>query len=169
MHHLIKVYGVVKLKTDVIFMSDIRLKNARGIANISKIENTFRTNPYCAYRFFHQSNSNKRGVGILVKHKLTVNILQEERDAEDNFLLLRISTGGKELIIGSIYGPNHHNPAFFANLKSSLNRLGSDTIPIVIGRDWNCSYSILPIPNNPDVKHEVPTKQASYRVITKLM
>jgi hypothetical protein len=66
LHHLIKLYGVVKLKTDVIFMSDIRLKNARGIANISKIENSFRTNPYCAYRFFHQSNSNKRGVGILV-------------------------------------------------------------------------------------------------------
>jgi exonuclease III len=151
LHHLIKLYGVVKLKTDVIFMSDIRLKNARGVANITKIENTFRTNPYCAYRFFHQSNSNKRGVGILIKHNLSVNILQEERDAGDNFLLLRISTGGKELIIGSIYGPNHHNPAYFDNLKASLNRLGSDTIPIVIGGDWNCSYSILPIPNNPDV------------------
>jgi hypothetical protein len=36
LHHLIKLYGVVKLKTDVIFMSDIRLKNARGVANITK-------------------------------------------------------------------------------------------------------------------------------------
>jgi exonuclease III len=70
---------------------------------------------------------------------------------EDNYLLLRITSGGKELIIGSIYGPNLHNPAFFANLQLSLQRLGSGTLPVVIGGDWNCSYSALPILNNPDV------------------
>jgi exonuclease III len=148
-HHLIKLYGVVKLKTDIIFMSDIRLCNARGISNSTKIENSFLTNPYCSYRFLSQSSSNKRGVGILIKQKLNLSILQEERDPEDNYLALRVSTGAKEIIIGSIYGPNTHNPGFFDRLSESLIRLGD--VPIVIGGDWNCTYSALPIPDNPDV------------------
>jgi exonuclease III len=148
-HHLIKLYGVVKLKTDIIFMSDIRLCNARGISNSIKIENSFLTNPYCSYRFLSQSSSNKRGVGILIKQKLNLRILQEERDPEDNYLALRVSTGEKEIIIGSIYGPNTHNPGFFDRLSESLIRLGD--FPIVIGGDWNCTYSALPIPDNPDV------------------
>jgi hypothetical protein len=157
-HHLIKLYGVVKLKTDIIFMSDIRLCNARGISNSTKIENSFLTNPYCSYRFLSQSHSNKRGVGILIKQKLNLSILQEERDPEDNYLALRVSTGGKEIIIGSIYGPNTHNPGFFDRLSGSLTRLGD--VPIVIGGDWNCTYSALPIPDNPDVLNmrSLPTK-----------
>jgi hypothetical protein len=148
-HHLIKVYGVVKLKTDIIFLSDIRLCNSRGISNSLKIENSFLTNPYCSYRFLSQSGSNKRGVGILIKQNLNLTVLQEERDPEDNFLALRVSAGEKEFIIGSIYGPNNHCPAFFDKLYASLSRLGN--LPIIISGDWNCTYSALPIPDNPDI------------------
>jgi hypothetical protein len=43
MHHLINMYGIAKLKTDVIFISDVRLCNARGVSNFLNISNTFRT------------------------------------------------------------------------------------------------------------------------------
>jgi hypothetical protein len=56
------------------------------------------------------SGSNKRGVGILIKQNLNLTVLQEERDPEDNFLALRVSSGDKEIIIGSVYGPNNHCP-----------------------------------------------------------
>ena len=92
-HHLVKVYGIVKLKTDVVFLSDIRLCNARGISNSLKITNSFLTNPYCSYKFYYQSCSNKRGVGILIKQNLNLVILQEERDPDDNYLALRAMVG----------------------------------------------------------------------------
>ncbi len=96
-----------------------------------------------------QSCSNKRGVGILIKQNLNLTVLQEERDPDDNFLALRVSSGGKELIIGSVYGPNNHNPAFFDRLHTILSRLGN--LPVIIGGDWNCTYSALPIPDYPDI------------------
>jgi hypothetical protein len=76
-------------------------------------------------------------------------VLQEERDPEDNFLALRVSSGDKEIIIGSVYGPNKHCPAFFDNLYASISRLGN--LPTIIGGDWNCTFSALPIPDNPDI------------------
>jgi hypothetical protein len=164
-HHLVKVYGVVKLKTDVVFLSDIRLCNARGISNSLKITNSFLTNPYCSYKFYFQSCSNKRGVGILIKQNLNLVILQEERDPDDNYLALRVSAGEKELIIGSVYGPNNHNPVFFDRLYTSLSRLGN--LPTIIGGDWNCTYSALPIPDNPDIinMRSLPNKRHTELVL----
>jgi hypothetical protein len=73
-HHLIKLYGIAKLKTDVIFLSDIRLCNARGVSNVHQINNTFRTNPYCSYNCYFNSRSNKRGVGILIKNNSGISV-----------------------------------------------------------------------------------------------
>ncbi len=36
-HHLVKLYSIAKLKTDVIFISDVRLCNAQGVSNSLKI------------------------------------------------------------------------------------------------------------------------------------
>jgi hypothetical protein len=41
LHHLVKLYGIAKLKTNVIFLSDIRLCNAQGVSNFIKIQDTF--------------------------------------------------------------------------------------------------------------------------------
>ncbi len=96
-HHLIKMYGIAKLKTDVIFLSDVRLCNARGVSNSLNISNTFRTNPYSSYECHFNSNSSKRGVGILIKNNSNISILQELRGAEDNSLLLKASYKGSLL------------------------------------------------------------------------
>jgi len=62
----VKLYGITKLKTDIIFMSDIRLCNRNLISCSNDISNTFLVNPYCSYEFFHNSSKSKRGVGILL-------------------------------------------------------------------------------------------------------
>jgi hypothetical protein len=69
-------------------------------------------------------------------------------DPEENYLLLRIQLQGKTFIIGSLYGPNSNNPAFFDNLKRDLNQLGN--FPIVLAGDWNCTYSTSPLNENID-------------------
>ncbi len=63
-----KFYGHVSLKTDIIFVSDIRMCNKGGVSDIKFIRNIFSTNPYCSYNFYHHSHSSSRGVGILVKN-----------------------------------------------------------------------------------------------------
>jgi exonuclease III len=151
LNHLLKVYGVTSLKSDIIFLSDIRLCNQAGVSNISELNNSFRTNPHCSYKFFHNSHSNKRGVGILIKHTINFSVLVEERDEEDNILGLKIDIEGKELVICSIYGPNHHNPAFFTSLRACLTRLGSSNT--IIGGDWNCTGSMSPPDSNIDMQN----------------
>ncbi len=76
-------------------------------------------------------------------------MLAEERDTEDNILCLKLDIEGNEIVICSIYGPNHHNPAFFASIRTYLERLGSHNT--IIGGDWNCTVSVAPPDANIDV------------------
>jgi hypothetical protein len=131
LHHLVKLYGIAKLKTDVIFLSDIRLCNAHGVSNFIKIQDTFRTNPYNAYNCYFKSKSNKRGVGILLKIDSDISVLQELKRDDDNSILLKVSHKGSVFIFASIYGPNTHCPAFFDNLTANLSSLGDH--PVVLG------------------------------------
>ena len=149
-HHLLKIYGITRLKSDFICLSDIRLCNKRGVSNLAAITQTFLVNPYSSYQFLHNSHSNKRGVGILIKKSLNCDVLQEVPDLEeDNFLLLRVSISGSEFIIGCIYGPNSVVPDFFDRLKAGVISLGN--LPIILVGDWNCTFSSLPANINPDI------------------
>jgi hypothetical protein len=165
LNHLLKVYGVTSLKSDIIFLSDIRLCNQAGVSNISELNNSFRTNPHCSYKFFHNSHSNKWGVGILIKHTINFSVLAEERDEEDNILGLKIDIEGKELVICSIYGPNHHNPAFFTSLRTCLTRLGSSNT--IIGGDWNCTGCMSPPDSNIDILNMQNLPNARHSTLLK--
>jgi exonuclease III len=161
LHHLVKLYGIAKLKTDVIFLSDIRLCNAQGVSNFIKVQDTFPTNPYRAYNCHFNSKSNKRGVGILLKNDSDFSVLQELKREDDNSILLKVSYKGSVFIFASIYGPNTHCPAFFENLAADLISLGDH--PEILGGDWNCTVSSLPPQNNPDVlnMNSIPNKRNS--------
>jgi exonuclease III len=114
------------------------------------ISNKFAVNPYCSYTMFHQSKSNRRGVGILVKKSLNFSCSGEERDQDtDNYLLLRARINDHTVIIGSVYGPNENNPNFYGRLKTSIRNLGN--YPCVLGGDWNATYSCVPLASNIDV------------------
>jgi hypothetical protein len=66
-NHKLKMSGITKLRTDIIFLCDIRLSNSQNVTTSAHAELTFRTNPYGAYKFYFNSTRNKRGVGILIK------------------------------------------------------------------------------------------------------
>ncbi len=76
-NHLLKIYGIASLNSDIIFLSDIRLGNASGTSNISAVNKSFRCNPYCAYRLIANSKLSKRGVGILIKNSISFSVLRE--------------------------------------------------------------------------------------------
>ena len=62
-----KFYGIASLKTDIIFVSDLRMCNKARVTDSKFISETFAINPHCSYNFHHHSNKNSRGVGILIK------------------------------------------------------------------------------------------------------
>ncbi len=145
-----KFYGIVSLKTDIIFVSDIRMCNKGGVSDIKLIKNIFSTNPYCSYNFYHHSRSSSRGVGILVKKSLNFSCTGESRDPDsDNFLLLRAVVNNSTVILGSVYGPNESNVNFYERLHDSIVAMGN--FPCILGGDWNATYSCLPLASNPDV------------------
>jgi hypothetical protein len=92
-------------------------------------------------------------------------VLAEERDEEDNILGLKIDIEGKELVICSIYGPNHHNPDFFTSLRTCLTRLGSSNT--IIGGDWNCTGCSDPPDSNIDVLNMQNIPNARHSAVLK--
>jgi hypothetical protein len=143
-----KLYGVLKLKTDFIFISDTRISNRNLVSSENDLISIFRNNQYGSYSTFFNSTSNKRGVGILISNKISYSVSGRVADPGENYLLLKLLVQGKQLVVGSIYGPNNTDHAFFDNLNRDLFAFGN--VPIILGGDWNATYSNLPVDVNPD-------------------
>jgi exonuclease III len=150
-NHKLKMYGITKLRTDIILLCDIRLSNTQNVPQSRNATLTFRTNRYGSYNFYYNSTKNKRGVGILLKKNSNFTVLDELRDREENTLLLRLRHEGTntEFLVGSVYGPNKYDPEFFTNLRHLLRNVND--IPVILGGDWNCTGCSDPARSNPDV------------------
>jgi hypothetical protein len=99
-----KIYGITKLKTDFVFISDTRICNKNLVPAGNDICKMFRTNPYMQYQFFYNSSSNKRGVGILINNKISFSEIARETDPEENYLLLKLNIQGITIIVwGSLW------------------------------------------------------------------
>ena len=144
----LKIYGITKLKTDFILLSDIRLSKS-GLGTLTELSNLFLINPYCGYKFIHNSSKNARGVGILIKYDLPISVLAEARDENENILAIRLKLKGAEFILTCIYGPNKNCENFFNDLNNVFSNVSN--LPIIVGGDWNCTPSGNPVKSNPDV------------------
>jgi exonuclease III len=150
-HHKLKIYGIVKLRTDIILLSDIRLPDANCNVNVKKVETSFLINPYCSYKLLYNSNGASRGVGILLKQSLDFSVLEEVKDDLHNIYGLVLSIEGKKILVIAIYGPNSVCRKFFTDLENILIKYRN--IPVILGGDWNATLSALPIDLNPDIKN----------------
>ena len=135
-----KIANIIKLGTDVIFLSDIRLgKRANDAVNFFSP----------SYKGLFHSSLTKRGVGILYKKQLDLTIVSVYRDPEENIILIKCLISEVEIILGSIYGPNvDDNRVFLENIEIFLR--SHPGVPVIIGGDWNMTVSCLPADINPD-------------------
>jgi exonuclease III len=78
----LKVCGITKVKSDIIFLSDTRLSNKNLVSAEDDIKYSFLHNPYGRYNAVFNSTKNKRGVGILIKYELQIDLL-ETRKTDD--------------------------------------------------------------------------------------
>jgi exonuclease III len=138
-NQIIKVEALAGLKSDIIFVSDLRLGNKNTTGSIGEISRMFLMNSGGMYNLLSNSTQNKRGVGIVYKKGLALNVIRTALDPEENFLVALVELNNNMLILASIYGPNVHNPYFFQLLYRELKAMGDH--PIVIGGDFNATFS----------------------------
>jgi exonuclease III len=144
----IKIEAITSLKSDFIFLSDTRLGNKNLTTSRGEIANMFLVNNNRSYNMCANSTKNKRGVGILYATDLDLIIEDTITDDDENLILLKVKLNNIPLIIGSIYGPNEHDPDFFRTLYTSITILAYNNI--ILGGDFNCTPSPENIATNPD-------------------
>jgi len=151
-----KIVSILDLGTDIIFLSDTRL-NGRH----KSIVDAFRAK----YRMYYHSSTNWRGVAVLIRNDLDIQVLDDMRDTQENALLLRVTIRDEQLIIGSVYGPNTNEFALFEFLQDRLR--GWIGVPVILGGDWNATLSNLPLNVNPDVfsMRAVPSTARTNRIL----
>ena len=113
-------------KYDVIFLQETHLSK--------KHEDEWRMQwrGKCLFTTF---SSNARGVAILFRNNLDIEIQNSIIDSEGRYIFIESKIEGKPLLLGNIYGPNEDNPDFFDHLKKVIDKL--DTGSIILGGDWN--------------------------------
>jgi hypothetical protein len=147
----IKIDALTGIGADIIFLSDLRLGN-KNLSNCSnEISRLFLVNKNNSYTLYANSTSNKRGVGFLIKSSFEGTIVESKKDPGENYFLLKISLKNNFYILGSIYGPNEHDPGFFVSLYRDIKGLGD--FPILLGGDFNCTYSDDKVGSNVDCFH----------------
>jgi exonuclease III len=165
-----KINGITKLGTDIIFLSDIRLGNKNLISCANEVKKLFEVNLHYAYEFYYNSSTNKRGVGVLIKKDLNIIVQDYRRDIEENLLLLRVDLKGEQLVIGAVYGPNHNYPEFFNNLTNEIRAISiNGPVPVLLGGDWNCTYSADPVDINIDILNMRALPNLSHSIVLNQM
>jgi exonuclease III len=122
--------------TDFIFLSDIRLNSSP--VHAERIKKQFLYNGKRSYIMHTNSNLGKRGVAILMAADLPGELYNDEQ----NLLGVTYDNGVGKIPLAAIYGPNDNEAGriFFHNLEIYLNR--DPLIPVIIGGDWNCTFSL---------------------------
>jgi exonuclease III len=116
------------------------------------------------YEIKHKSEKASRGVGILWKRGLGVNVVSQYSDSKDNFLFLKIKLRGVQILLGSIYGPNKNENEFFDKINEIL---GENTgTPTIIGGDFNATWDCRDATENIDILNmtNIPSKFRSEKI-----
>ena len=85
--------------------------------------------------FLSCHTSNSRGVAILFKDTVPVNVNRVKIDNAGNFVVLDLTLYEFNITVVAIYGPNTDNPIFFADLQKTIIEF-QNPHTIVCG-DWN--------------------------------
>ena len=86
--------------------------------------------------YFSCLNSQARGVAILFKKFVCVEVLKEKNDPSGNILFLLLNFDSKKILLTAIYGPNEDNPQFYKEKVFNLIDEWDPDFAIYAG-DWN--------------------------------
>lgn len=84
---------------------------------------------------FASYQSNARGVAVLFNNNFEFKIKKVDRDINGNYILILLTTMGKDILLVNIYGPNKDNPNFYDNINVKIRQYEKHGLAIV--GDWN--------------------------------
>jgi len=159
-----KIIAICSLKTDIIFLSDMRLNTSKQISALHDLEKTFLFN---GYKLVHNSSLSNRGVGILFKkdfNDTNLSVIRTIKDTDCNSLILHVRINNHELVLASIYGPNHDNELEFFNVLQT--NLQNFQCPVIVGGDWNATLDNSEVGVNIDVVNmrNIPSVRRTNRI-----
>jgi exonuclease III len=85
--------------------------------------------------FYAHGTSNSRGVAILFRPQLNINVIKNIRKSDGRLLLLELTVGEKNILLANIYGPNDDNLELFQNICSDITDM--ECLDMIIGGDFN--------------------------------
>jgi exonuclease III len=167
----LKVKAVMNTNTNLIFLSDLRLKRKDGFDITNKLRAALLRGSGRKYDLWENSNKKSRGVAILIARDLDFEVLDGAEDQDQNIIALKVRILSKIYVLISIYGPNGCCPHFFANVDAYLNLLmDSNVTGIIIGGDWNTVVDGRAVKENPDLCNMLTFPNHSQNVkLTNLM
>jgi len=160
-----KILALTSSKSDVVFLSDLRLNSTRQISAVHDLEKKLF---FRGYKLFHNSTLPSRGVGILISKKLLdtkFSIVSTVASNDCNWLILNTEINSKKLALISVYGPNHDNEiTVYDDLSDRIRGLES---PLIMGGDWNATLDISDVHNNLDVVNmrNIPSLRRSEKIL----
>ena len=125
----LKIEGITSKSSDIILMSDCRLKN-----NKKKLDELLTLTRNGSYKLYSNSTKESRGVAIAIKASLVHEIITEYADRiNENYLIYKMKIRGVEIGIGVVYGPNGNNRDFYREIIGICNGMMDTNMEIILG------------------------------------
>ena len=55
-------------------------------------------------------------------------------DIDNNYIIMRVRIQDREILLGTVYGPNNNDVQFYDRIKGICD---SENIPVILGGDFN--------------------------------
>lgn len=124
--HRIHAY-LLRRKAQIVFFQESHLTDSET----QKTRKKWRGKLYSAY---------SRGATIWIRHGVPFELLEQRRDDQGRYLLLKGNLDGTLIILGNIYAPNSDQDLFYTRVGTALAEWTD--IPWILGGDWNAPMDI---------------------------
>ena len=73
-------------------------------------------------------------MAIAIRSTVYHEIIQKWEDIENNYIILRVKIQDREILLGTVYGPNSNDVQFYERIKRICD---NENIPVILGGDYN--------------------------------
>ena len=136
-----KICNLLSSNPDILFLSEIKLSKKQTKLNLERLAKLAKNGPYTCY---FNSNTNARGVGIIVKNQFCDKVEQVYADPDENGLILKCQKKDLEIFLIGLYLPNQQD-----QVRKLVDLIPSNA-NIILAGDLNTVLDL-----NADVKNNV--------------
>lgn len=119
---------------DIVLLQETHIDNDE---TLSRIKTEWQGDIHASY-----GTTAARGVAILVKPKLNLNLQFVEKDQHGRYIIIKLDIDEKQLILINVYAPNEggQKRKFIKDIAKSIKTINpQDTYEVIIGGDFNCT------------------------------